>query len=118
MANINGIPVENIVNINSIDATSIQSISGIPTANISGWPGAGPSCESRSFRFGPSPGAACAGDSAFYDFDATNNILYVGGECGTGYATPGFYVDDNTNDRYWWHVVGKTWVWESAGACI
>ena len=118
MANINGIPVENITNIKGINAASIQSILGILTSNIPGWPGASPSCESRSFRFGPTPGAACAGDSTFYDFDPINNLLYESGQCGITYASPGFYVDDSTNERFYWYIVGKTWTWEFAGICI
>ena len=118
MAKLNGIPVENIIKVNAILATSIQSISGIPTANISGWPGTSPSCESTSFRFGPTPGAACGGSSAFYDFDPINNLLYESGQCGITQAAPGFYVNDTTNERFRWFFDGENWQWEPSGICI
>jgi hypothetical protein len=48
----------------------------------------------------------------FYDFDATNNLLYVSGGCGNTFAIAGYY-SDGVNIFFW----DGTQSWSYFGAC-
>jgi len=117
MANINGIPIENISNMKGVAASTIQSISGIATSALPGWPGGGPTCSDLPLSYGFAPGRACGGDASFYSFDATNNQLYQYGFCGNEdyYAEPGFYVDNGI--IYEWTISRTGTSWEEFGIC-
>jgi hypothetical protein len=95
MAQISGIPVENIINMYGIDAATIVLIGGIPTTSIPGWPSGG-GCETLSLGFTsrlPTQ-QACINPRNDYQFDSINNILYAAGElCGGRLAPDGFYSD-------------------------
>jgi hypothetical protein len=99
MAQISGIEVQNIINMYGVEVTSIISIGGIDTANIPGWPG-GASC--TTFLYGYTDGKkyppedACTLEKSPYDWDDANQILYMGGGCGTNMARPGYYSDGDT----------------------
>ena len=113
MAQISGIPVENITNMYGIDAATIVSIGGISTSNIPGWPSGG-GCETLSLGHSsfPPPTQACRNPQNDYQFDSTNNILYAVGEpCGGTPAPNGFYSDGRT--IYSWFDQ----IWEVAGSC-
>jgi hypothetical protein len=91
MANVSGVPVENIVSLNGKGKTSVSSISGIATANIPGWSGGGPSCTPDLYSYGRDTATACAGNFEFFDYDDSTGMLYVSGQCGTTLAPVGFY---------------------------
>ena len=113
MAQISGIPVENITNMYGIDAATIVSIGGISTSNIPGWPSGG-GCETLSLGHSsfPPPTQACRNPQNDYQFDSTNNILYAVGEpCGGTPAPNGFYSDGRT--IYSWFDQ----IWEVVGSC-
>jgi hypothetical protein len=113
MAQISGIPVENIINMYGIDAATIVSIGGIPTTSIPGWPSGG-GCETLSLGHSsfPPPTQACRNPQNDYQFDSTNNILYAVGEpCGGTLAPNGFYSDGRT--IYSWFDQ----IWEVVGSC-
>ena len=113
MAQISGIPVENITAMRGVDATSILSIGGISTSSIPGWPSGG-GCETLSLGHSsfPPPTQACRNPQNDYQFDSTNNILYAVGEpCGGTPAPNGFYSDGRT--IYSWFDQ----IWEVAGSC-
>jgi hypothetical protein len=118
MAQISGIPVENITNMYGIDAATIVSIGGIPTTSIPGWPSGGPTCTDSVFSYGEAPGIACGADAEFYSFDENNSLLYLFGYCNDEnyYAPEGFYVD-NSRSIFWWHLDRRVWVWEAIGEC-
>jgi len=115
MANKSGVPVENIISIAGVAATSITSLVGIPTTSLPGWPSSGPTCIDSVFSYGGAPGIACSAGASFYSFDSTNNLLYNFGSCGGDYAPEGFYSDGTV--IYWWHTVGRDLVWEVIGEC-
>ena len=113
MAQISGIPVENITNMYGIDAATIVSIGGISTSNIPGWPSGG-GCETLSLGHSsfPPPTQACRNPQNDYQFDSTNNILYgVGEPCGGTPAPDGFYSDGRT--IYSWFDQ----IWVEGGPC-
>ena len=113
MAQISGIPVENITNMYGANVTSIISIGGISTSSIPGWPSGG-GCETLSLGHSsfPPPTQACINPQNDYQFDSTNNILYAVGEpCGGTPAPNGFYSDGRT--IYSWFDQ----IWEVAGSC-
>jgi len=112
MATVSGVPVENITSISSVDATSIQYIAGVATANIPGWPGAGPSCTTRFFGYSDGrrqpPSDACIAPPQPYDQDPASGDLYVNGGCGVTYADAGYYSDGFT--IYFWGGFTGSWV--------
>jgi hypothetical protein len=97
--NISGIPVTSIINMKSVNASSITSICGISTSTIPGWPTGG-GCVIRTFGYADlssDPPTAC---EFFYQqpinylYDGTLNVLYGAGEpCGGAYAPQGYYSD-------------------------
>jgi hypothetical protein len=95
---ISGIPVTSIINMKSVNVTSIVSIGGVSTSNIPGWPSGG-GCETLSLGHSsfPPPTQACRNPQNDYQFDSTNSILYAIGElCGGTPAPNGFYSDGRT----------------------
>jgi len=99
MATVSGVLVSNISKISSADATTIVKISSIATANIPGWPSAGPTCTTVFYGFSDGrrqpPSDACT--APFYEYAlGDDNILYLAGACGIAQADPGFYSDGGT----------------------
>jgi hypothetical protein len=119
MSKVSGVLVENISKVLGVSANLIKFIGPINTLDLPGWPGNLPTCTSLTFSFGPAPGVACAGSSAFYDFDVTNNLIYQPGYCGNSeyYAAFGFYVNENS-DIYEWAGGKEGPVWSYIGSCI
>ena len=117
MAQISGIPVENITAMRGVNATSVLSIGGISTSSIPGWPsGGGCITMSLGYTSGPPlnpPSQACINRRSEYQFDSTNNILYGVGElCGGTTAPDGFYSDGIT--LYSW----SSGTWVVVGPCV
>ncbi len=113
MAQISGIPVENITSMYGVDVTYVLSIGGISTSNIPGWPSGG-GCETLSLGYtsGPPPTQACLNRPNEYQFDSTNSVLYgVGEPCGGTTAPNGFYSDGRS--IYTWFGG----IWEFGGPC-
>ena len=113
MAQISGVPVENITSIAGVIATSITSLAGVPTTSLPGWPSGG-GCETLSLGHSsfPPPTQACRNPQNDYQFDSINNILYAVGEpCGGKIAPNGFYSDGRT--IYSWFDQ----IWEVVGSC-
>jgi hypothetical protein len=112
MATVSGVPVQNITGISGVDATSITAISGVLTSTIPGWPSSGPTC--TPFSLGFSDGRrnpltdACTAIPRFYDWDATNELLYDSGGCGVTFARIGYYSDGAT--IYFWGGSAGSWV--------
>jgi len=95
MAQISGIPVENITSMYGVDVTSVLSIGGISTSSIPGWP-SGRECTILilGYTSGPPPPQACINPRNDYQFDSNTSILYDVGElCGGEMAPNGFYSD-------------------------
>ena len=109
MPSINGIDFNNISLLNGVSWNSISNIGGVPISH-------GVSC--TPFRLGYSdgrrnpPSDACSVPPQFYDFDATNRLLYVSGGCGTTFAIAGYY-SDGTNIFFW----DGAQSWGYFGAC-
>jgi len=109
---ISGILVTSIINMKSVNVTSIVSIGGVSTSNIPGWPSGG-GCETLSLGHSsfPPPTQACINPQNDYQFDSTNSILYAIGElCGGTPAPNGFYSDGITIFGWFdqiWEVVGS-----------
>ena len=113
MAQISGIPVENITAMRGVDATSVLSIGGISTSSIPGWPSGG-GCETLSLGYtsGPPPTQACRNPQNDYQFDSNTSILYgVGEPCGGTPAPNGFYSDGKS--IYTWFGG----IWNFGGPC-
>jgi len=104
MATVSGVPVENISSIKGVAATSISSIAGISTNSLPGWPGSAPTCTTLALGYSDGrrnpPSYACFATFENYDFDSTNKVLYVSGQCGITEALPGFYSDGVTLSDY------------------
>ena len=102
MAQISGIPVENITSMYGVDVTSVVSIGGISTSNIPGWP-TRVSCIIVYYGYAPSrPGTApeesCTAEQLPYEWDMATGTLYNEGGCGSDMdiARIGFYSDGTT----------------------
>jgi len=112
MAQISGIPVENITSMYGVDATSVLSIGGISTSSIPGWP-SGSECTILilGYTSGPPRQEACGNTPNEYQFDSTLNILYAIGEpCGGAPAPDGFYSDGMSIYSWFlgsWGLVGN-----------
>lgn len=100
MATISGVPVENLVKVSDVAASTIQNISGIPTSNIPGWPSAGPSCTTVYYGYSDGrrtpPEQACFEPPYEYALSSNGSVLYIGGFCGIIAAVAGFYSDGGT----------------------
>jgi hypothetical protein len=105
MATVSGVPVENIISISSVDATSIQYIAGVVTADIPGWP-TGATCTPVLYGYADGrerePSESCLVGTFPYDYDEDNGILYQAGYCGNNERTAriGYYSDGET--IYFW----------------
>jgi hypothetical protein len=90
MPSINGVDFNDIISINGVAWNSVTNIGGVPVSHA-------PSC--TPLRLGYSdgrrnpPSDSCLATPQFYDFDATNNLLYTSGGCGTTFAVAGYYSD-------------------------
>jgi len=99
MANVSGVPVENISSLSGVDVSSTSNLMGVPTSNIPGWP-SGVSC--TPIALGYSDGrrdpyqAACTNFPIVWDQDSSNGALYIPGQCGVTNAPAGFYSDGRT----------------------
>jgi len=94
MPSINGIDFNNISSLNGVSWNSVSNIGGVPVSHT---PPA--SCTLVSYGFESAdgdPNNACLARPMDYDYDATNNLLYVAGGCGSVFADRGFYSDGRT----------------------
>jgi hypothetical protein len=102
---INGVNFDNIVSLSGVPKSSIVNISGVPISQA-------PSC--TPFRLGYADGRrnpltdSCTATPQFYDWDATNELLYVSGGCGVTFAVAGYYSDGIT--IYFWGAFAGSWV--------
>lgn len=120
MAQISGIPVENITAMRGVDATSVLSIGGISTSSIPGYPSA---CVTRTFGYTnlfSDPPTSCAvfmENPINYLYNGTLNVLYgARNPCGSAYAREGYYSDGV--DIYVWTKGGKRgWIFIQIGTC-
>jgi hypothetical protein len=110
---ISGIPVTSIINMKSVNASSITSICGITTSTIPGWPTGG-GCVIRTFGYADLSSDPLTACEFFYQrpinyfYDETLNVLYGEGEsCGGVYAPEGYY-SDGVNIYEWRHEGEKT----------
>jgi len=110
MPSINGIDFNNINSINGVSWNSVTDISGVDISH-------GASCISLSFGYsdgtGIPPSNSCLVRPFFYDFDSTNNLLYVSGGCGVTFATAGYYSDGVT--IYSWDGSSSWSVFDACG---
>lgn len=104
MAQISGIEVQSITSMYGVNVASIVSIGGIATANIPGWPGAGPSCTTVNYGYSDGernpPEEACIAEQLPYEWDSSTGLLYTEGSCGVELARPGYY-SDGKNIYFW-----------------
>jgi hypothetical protein len=113
-----GVSWSSISKINGISKASISKLAGIDSTSSGGGGGggSGPSCTTVYFGYADArsnpPARACDAPPQSYEFDATNNLLYTPGGCGSSFADPGFYSDGRT--VYYWD--GET-SWTRIGKC-
>ena len=99
MPSINGVDFNNISSMNGVSWNSVANIGNVPITH-------GSAC--TTVRLGQADGrktppqAACTNQPGgfLYEFDATNNLLYTGNNCGISFAGPGYYSDGMT--IYYW----------------
>jgi hypothetical protein len=102
---INGVDFNDISSINGADWTSVTDISGVSVSH-------GATC--TPLRLGYADGRinpltdSCTARPRFYDWDATNELLFVSGGCGTTFAIAGYYSDGIT--IYFWGASEGSWV--------
>lgn len=90
MPSINGIDFNNIGSLNGVSWNSVTNIGGVSVSH-------GASCSPLRLGYSDGrrnpPSDACTATPIFYDFDFSNNLLYVSGGCGTTFAVAGYYSD-------------------------
>ena len=110
MPSINGVDFNNISSINGVSWNSVTDINGVP---VSG----GATCTLVSYGYADGktipPRDACLRIPQSYDFDATNNLLYVAGGCGTTFAVTGFYSDGI--EIYFWDGFSSFTIFSTCG---
>ena len=114
MATISGIDISLITSIGGVRITSISNIAGVSTSNIPGWP-TGATCTTVFYGYADGserePAESCLVGTFPYDWDDTNQILYLGGGCGIAIAPNGYYSDGTT--IYEWNRGS----WSEYGTC-
>jgi hypothetical protein len=86
VVNISGVAYESISSIAGISKASIADIGGVPVSS-------GPTCTTVTYRYNGDASTSCISSEASYEFDSTNNILYISGQCGGTQASNGYYSD-------------------------
>jgi hypothetical protein len=86
VVNISGVAYESISSISGISKASIADIGGVPVSS-------GPTCTTVTYRYNGDASTSCISSEASYEFDSTNNALYVSGQCGGTQASNGYYSD-------------------------
>jgi len=90
MPSINGVDFNNISSLNGVSWNSVSNICGVSVSH-------GASCTPTRFGYSDGrrnpPSDACLATPQDYDFDYTNNLLYVSGLCGDTFAIAGYYSD-------------------------
>lgn len=90
MPSINGTDFNNISSLNGVAWNSVANIGGVPVSH-------GASCTRTSYGYSDGrrnpPEDSCLATPQDYDYDTTNNLLYVGGGCGITFAIAGYYSD-------------------------
>jgi hypothetical protein len=108
MAQISGVEVQSIVNMYGVEATSIISIGGVATANLPGWPSAGPTCDPREFYYSSTSlqDAVDNGTRVIIEEDSSGETIqwYVEEQCGNERAATGYYFYDDRRRQlyYYW----------------
>jgi prepilin-type processing-associated H-X9-DG protein len=109
MPSINGVDFNNIVSINGVAWNSVTDISGVEVTH-------GLACTSTRLGYSDGrrnpPSYSCLATPQFYDFDATNELLYISGGCGITFAIAGYY-SDGANIFFW----DGSSAWSYFGAC-
>ena len=98
MPSINGVDFNNISSLNGVSWNSVTNIGGVSVSH-------GASCTPTRYGYSDGriinpPSNACTAIQLFYDYDSTNNLLYVSGGCGTTFARAGYYSDGSL--IYFW----------------
>jgi len=105
MPSINGIDFNNISSLNGVSWNSVTDINGVEVTH-------GLTC--TPLRLGYADGRrnpltdSCTATTQFYDWDATNELLYVSGGCGITFAIAGYYSDGAI--IYFWGGFAGSWV--------
>ena len=105
MPSINGTDFNNISSLNGVSWNSVTNIGGVSVSH-------GVTC--TPFILGFSDGRrtpltdACTAIPRFYDWDATNELLYDSNGCGVTFARIGYYSDGAT--IYFWGGSAGSWV--------
>jgi hypothetical protein len=86
IVNLSGVSWSSISKVNGITKSSISNIGGAPVSS-------GPTCTTVTYRYNGDASTSCISSEASYEFDSTNNILYVSGQCGGTQASNGYYSD-------------------------
>lgn len=94
MSSINGIEFNNISSLNGVSWNSVTDMNDIAVSH-------GESCTGLMLGYSngeekQTPAYACITFQTEYDFDITNQLLYVGGGCGDTFAIAGYYSDGVT----------------------
>lgn len=91
-----------ITKINTTNWANINIISGVNKSSIVNVSGSqvsppGPTCTNYEFGYSDGrrtpPESACSNPLLPYDFDETNQLLYISGGCGSIFAIAGYYSD-------------------------
>ena len=103
---ISGVLWANLAKVGGIAKASITDIGGVSA----GSPPV-PTCGTLSLGYSDArrdpPSFACSATPQIYDFDETNELLYISGGCGTSFAPQGFYSNGV-----------KLWNWDGSSSFI
>lgn len=118
MPQISGVNITSESSISGVNVTSISAINGILTANIPGWPSAGPVCDYPMYGFtnlNSDAYLACWDRGKEWAQDQ-NLLLYEAGACGDSafYAPDGYYSDGMF--IYKWSVLSPV-QWDKVDSC-
>ena len=126
MANVSGILVENIIEINGSSRQSIITINGLSTSSIAGWVVPSVTCiTTTAFYISLAEGdiynekgqlrELCRNEPNSTIEIGDDDIFYVNGQCGVTQATSGYYFTGTGGGNIYRWVIGEAYTIE--GQC-
>ena len=126
MANVSGVPVENIIKINESSRESIIMINGLSTSSIAGWVVPSVTCQTTqtfyidleqgdTYRDEGTLNYLCREELTTTIEIGDDGIFYVNGQCGVTQATSGYYYTGTGGRNIYRWVSGEGYTIE--GVC-